>query len=45
MALHDGGCVYAVVCKYAARCRFDDAERVARAYGESVRRVYDDCSR
>ena len=41
----DGGCVFAVVCKYAAR-RCYDAERVPRAYGESVRRyVYDDCCR
>ena len=39
-----GGCVHAVVCKYAAR-RCDDGERVARAYGECVRGVFDDCSR
>ena len=44
MAWHGDGCVYAVVCKYAARRRYD-AERVARAYGDCVRRVYDDCSR
>ena len=41
---HGGGCVFAVVCKYAARRRYD-AERVARAYGECVRGVFGDCSR
>ena len=44
MAWHGGGCVFVADCKYAAGCR-DDAERVARAYGDCVRRVYDDCSR
>jgi len=44
MALHDGGCVFAAACKYPAR-RCDDAERVARAYGECVRGVLDDCRR
>ena len=44
MAWHGGGCVYAAGCKYAARRR-DDAERVSRAYGDCVRRVFDDCSR
>ena len=44
MAWHDGGCVFAAGCKYAARRRYD-AERVARAYGECVRRVFGDCSR
>ena len=29
MAWHDGGCVFAVVCKYAARRRYD-AERVQK---------------
>ena len=31
--------VHAADCKYAARRR-DDAERVARAYGECVRKAY-----
>ena len=44
MPLNGGGCVHAVVCKYAERRR-DDAERVTQACGEYVRRVYDDCSR
>ena len=44
MPLHGVGCVFAAGGKYAAR-RCDDAERVARAYGECVRHVYDDCSR
>ena len=44
MVWHDGGCFFAADCKYAARRRYD-AERVARAYGESVRGVFDDCSR
>ena len=44
MAWHGGGCVYTAESKYAAGRRYD-AERVARAYGESVRRyVYNDCS-
>jgi len=44
MVWHDGGCVFAADCKYAERRR-DDAERVAQACGECVRRVFDDCSR
>ena len=44
MVWHDGGCVFAADGKYAA-CRRDDAERVAKAYGECVRGGYDDCSR
>ena len=44
MALHDGGCVFAAGCKYAARRRYD-AERVERACGECVRRENDDSSR
>ena len=44
MPLHGGGCVYVVGGKYAA-CRRDDAERVARGYGECVRGVFGDCSR
>ena len=44
MAWHGGGCVHAAGCKYAARRR-DDAERVAIAYGDCVRRVFDNCSR
>ena len=44
MAWHGGGCVYAAACKYAAR-RCDDAARVARAYGDCVRRIFGDCSR
>ena len=44
MAWHGGGCVFAAGRKYAAR-RCYDAERVATAYGECVRRVYEDCSR
>ena len=44
MAWHGGGCVYAAVCKYAAR-RCYDVELMARAHGEYVRRVLDDCSR
>ena len=33
MAWHGVGCVFAAVCKYTARRRYD-AERVAKAYGE-----------
>ena len=44
MPLHGGGCVFAAVRKYAARRRYD-VERVAREYGEYVRRVLGDCSR
>ena len=35
---YDGGCVIAVVCKYAACLRYD-ADRVVRVYGECVRDV------
>ena len=44
MPLHGGGCVYIAGCKYAARRRYN-AERVAIAYGDCVRRVFDNCSR
>ena len=43
MAWHGGGFGDVAASKYAA-CRRDDAERVAKAYGECVRRVFDDCS-
>ena len=38
MAWHGGGCVFAAACKYSAR-HCDDAERVARVYGECARRI------
>ena len=44
MPLHGGGCVFAADRKYAARRRYN-AERVAIAYGDCVRRVFDNCSR
>ena len=44
MPMHGGGCVFAADCKYAARRR-DDADPVAIAYGDCVRRVFGDCSR
>ena len=44
MAWHGGGCVFAAERKYAARRRYN-AERVAIAYGDCVRRVFDNCSR
>ena len=44
MAWHGDYCVYAADGKYTARRRYD-AERVARAYDECVRGVFDDSSR
>ena len=44
MAWHDVRCVFPAVGKYAARRRYD-AERVAKVYGDCVRRIFGDCSR
>ena len=44
IAWHVGEFGDAAACKYVAR-RCDDADRVARAYGECARSVFDDCSR